>query len=71
MKMGKVTYHGLQYSIEDVPQPTSIITGANLRRPLNEKLDEPSVKQSTTSSDETPDDLQEGEGSSLRNADQE
>jgi hypothetical protein len=31
--MGKFTYHGLQHSIEDVPQPTSIVTGANLKKP--------------------------------------
>ena len=69
--MGKVTFRGFRHFIEDVPQPISIITGANLRQPLSKNLGESSVKQSTTPSDETSVDLRKGEGGSLRKADQE
>lgn len=34
--MGKVTHHGWGNSLADIPQPTSVVMGRNLRRSSDE-----------------------------------
>jgi hypothetical protein len=48
-KMGKLTNHGWSTSSDEIPQPTSILLGANLRKNSNEiskkQKEEPKEKE--------------------------
>ena len=43
--MGKVTWHGWSSSSAEIPQPTSILYGANLKKSSKESSKEPKVQQ--------------------------
>ena len=48
--MGKFINHGWQSSASNAPQPTGIVTGANLGRPSTEPLPPPKKGKSRSSS---------------------
>ena len=52
--MGKVTYEGLQTSLEGVPQTQTFLTGKNLPGPSKRHSEQPKESESATPEQDTP-----------------
>ena len=52
--MGRVTYEGLQTSLEGVPQTQTFLTGKNLPGPSKKPSEQPKEAESVTPEQDTP-----------------